>query len=166
MRKLSFYHFPAGEGYVRINGRAVPHTQLGEYFSAVFGDFYLFEKLYAIDCSTRQTEIQALLQLLELEKKITVTGDTFSTIQLSTGQKKRLALLRCYLENKPIYLFDEWAADQDVEFRRFFYEELLLQMKKAGKIVIAITHDEQYYDKADKIMFLEYGKVKVLQTVS
>lgn len=166
LAKLITGLYAADEGCVRINGRAVAHTQLGEYYSAVFGDFYLFEKLYTIDCSTRQTEIQALLQLLELEKKVTVTGDTFSTIQLSTGQKKRLALLRCYLENKPIYLFDEWAADQDVEFRRFFYEELLLQMKKAGKIVIAITHDEQYYDKADKIMFLEYGKVKILQTVS
>lgn len=163
LAKLITGLYPVDSGTFKINGCSVPNTSLGEHFSVVFGDFYLFEKLYAINCSTRQSQIQELLQLLELETKVSIVNNAFSTIQLSQGQRKRLALLRCYLEDKPIYLFDEWAADQDVEFKRFFYEELLMQMKKEGKMVIAITHDDQYYEKADKIMFLEYGKVKSLK---
>jgi ABC-type siderophore export system fused ATPase/permease subunit len=79
---------------------------------------------------------------------------------LSGGQRKRLALLQCYLEDSPIYLFDEWAADQDPEYRRFFYHTLLPDMKAAGKIVIAITHDDHYFSIADKILKMNHGRTE------
>ena len=73
--------------------------------------------------------------------------------------------MQCYLENKPIYLFDEWAADQDPDFRRYFYRELLPQMRNQGKIIIAITHDDHYFDIADKIIKLDTGKVEFLKSI-
>ena len=81
------------------------------------------------------------------------------TIKLSRGQRKRLALLTAYLEDRPVYVFDEWAADQDPVFRKVFYLRLLPELKRRGKTVVAITHDDRYFASADRIVKLEEGKV-------
>jgi len=148
-------------GYVKIDGKEISGDDyLGEYFSVVFGDFHLFEKLYNVDIDDKKKEeIAKYLELLDLQGKVDIQKGSFSTINLSGGQRKRLALLQCYLEDCPIYLFDEVAADQDPEFRKFFYRNLLPQMKERGKIVIAITHDDHYFDVADKIIKLDMGKI-------
>ena len=88
-----------------------------------------------------------------------MTNGSFSTTSLSRGQRKRLALVTAYLENRPIYVFDEWAADQDPTFRRVFYLNLLPELKRRGKTVVAITHDDRYFSGADRIIKLEVGKV-------
>ena len=99
------------------------------------------------------------LRLLQLEHLVSVTDGMFSTTALSRGQRKRLALLTAYLEDRPIYVFDEWAADQDPVFRRFFYLQLLPELKRRGKTVVAITHDDRYFATADRIIKLEEGHV-------
>src|SRR5208282_2170066 len=99
------------------------------------------------------------LRQLELDHVVTVTNGVFSTTQLSRGQRKRLALLTAYLEDRPIYLFDEWAADQDPVFRKIFYLRLLPELKSRGKTVVAITHDDRYFAVADQVIKLEEGKV-------
>jgi putative ATP-binding cassette transporter len=83
-----------------------------------------------------------------------------STTQLSQGQRKRLALLTAYLEDRPVYIFDEWAADQDPLFKEVFYLQLLPELKAQGKTVIVISHDDKYYQLADRIVKLDYGKVE------
>ena len=93
-----------------------------------------------------------------LYEVITDNG-VFSTTMLSTGQRKRLSLLVSYLEDRPFYLFDEWAADQDPEFKKFFYYKLLHDLKQKGKCVIAITHDDKYFHVADKVIKLDAGKI-------
>jgi putative ATP-binding cassette transporter len=129
-----------------------------QQFSVVFYDFYLFERLLGIE-SNRQTEIQDYLTKLELESKVTVKDGILSTTNLSQGQRKRLALLTAYLENRPIYLFDEWASDQDPVFKEIFYNKLLPELKQRGKTVIAISHDDRYFDKCDRLIKLDYGRV-------
>lgn len=151
------------KGCVKIEGKEIDNRQLGEYFSVVFSDFHLFEKLYNVNLENREQEIKEYLRILELEGKVQLKDGAFSTIDLSGGQRKRLALLKCYLEDYPIYLFDEWAAGQDPEFRKFFYRTLLAKMKEQGKIVIAITHDDHYFDVADKIIKLEVGKIDLIE---
>ena len=89
-----------------------------------------------------------------------IEGGTLSTIELSQGQRKRLALLSAYLENRPIYLFDEWAADQDPQFKEVFYRELLPGLQRRGKTVFVITHDDHYFHLADRILKLDYGKIE------
>jgi len=152
------------EGTITIDGQEITNYQLGEYFSTVFSGYHLFEKLYNIDLNNeaKRKEGEKYLETLNLHEKVCLETDSFSTINLSGGQRKRLALLQCYLEDCPIYLFDEVAADQDPEFRRFFYRDLLMRMKERGKIVIAITHDDHYFDVADKVIKLDMGKVDVL----
>ncbi|MGG3873384.1 cyclic peptide export ABC transporter [Brevibacillus laterosporus] len=148
------------KGEISINGSKVTHAQLNQYYSAIFGDFHLFDRLYGIDFMQNEKEIERYLEVLELQDKVKVENGVFSTTKLSTGQKKRLALLITYLEDRPICLFDEWAADQDPEYRRFFYQVLLQDMKQKGKCIIAITHDDQYFHMADKVIKMDAGKMK------
>ena len=149
-------------GELFINDKKVKQHEIGEYFSAVFNPLHLFHKLYNIDTSilSENKELEDYLKILQLDEKVTIKNNEFSTIDLSGGQRKRLALFQCYLEDKPIYLFDEWAADQDPVYRKYFYRELLPAMKKQGKMVIAITHDDHYFDVADKVVKLDMGKVE------
>jgi putative ATP-binding cassette transporter len=88
-----------------------------------------------------------------------VKDGKLSTTELSQGQRKRLALLTAYLEDRPVYVFDEWAADQDPLFKTVFYERLLLDLKARGKTVLVITHDDRYYHIADRIIKLDDGQV-------
>ena len=96
---------------------------------------------------------------MELEEKVQFVNNKFSTIVLSTGQKKRLALIVTLLEDKPVYIFDEWAADQSPQFRDYFYYKLLPEFKAKGKAVIAVTHDDHYFELADQIMKLDNGQL-------
>jgi putative pyoverdin transport system ATP-binding/permease protein len=143
-----------------INEKVLKGSQLGEYFSVIFSPLYLFKKLYNIDSKGKSKEVEKYLQLLDLKEKVKIIENEYNSIDLSGGQRKRLALLQCYLEDSPIYLFDEWAADQDPGYRKFFYRTLLPEMKKLGKIVIAITHDDHYFDIADKILKMNQGKLE------
>ncbi|AOM80156.1 cyclic peptide export ABC transporter [Pedobacter steynii] len=147
-------------GEVRINGKAINPALLGEYYSAIFSPAYLFDTLYNVDLDHKREKIDSYLKTLGLEGKVSIIENRFSTLELSGGQKKRLALLQCYLEDSPIYLFDEWAADQDPDYRKFFYRNLLPEMRAQGKIVIAITHDDHYFDVADKVLKMDMGQLE------
>lgn len=160
LAKLITGLYEPDEGRMLINDEQVSGAQLSEYFSAVFSPCHLFEKLYNMNIEGRSAEVNRYLKLLGLADKVTIDKDHYSTIELSGGQRKRLALLQCYLEDSPIYLFDEWPADQDPQYRRFFYRELLPEMRKRGKIVIAITHDDHYFDVADKVLKMDMGRVE------
>lgn len=161
LAKLLTGLYTPDKGHFKINGKPVEPGRLGEYFSTVFSPTHLFEKLYNIRVAEKSEEAKKYLELLNLEKKVEIKGNRYSTINLSSGQRKRLALLQCYLEDSPIYLFDEWAADQDPEYRRFFYWTLLPQMREMGKIVIAITHDDHYFHLADRVLRMNQGKLEV-----
>jgi putative ATP-binding cassette transporter len=90
---------------------------------------------------------------------VKVANGVLSTTAVSQGQRKRLALLTAYLEDRPFYLFDEWASDQDPYFKRIFYTELLPDLKARGKTVLVISHDDKYFDIADRLIKLDYGKI-------
>ena len=149
-------------GEVRLDERPITAGNLENYrqlFSVVFDDAMVFESLWGLDSIDLDKRAGEYLRELELDHVVTVTGGTFSTVKLSRGQRKRLALLTAYLEDRPIYVFDEWAADQDPVFRKIFYLRLLPELKRRGKTVVAITHDDRYFAHADRIIKLEEGKV-------
>lgn len=144
------------------NGRPVTEENCDAYrqlFSAVFSDFYLFESLLGLDRLALDEDAARYLQKLQLSSKVTVKGGELSTTELSQGQRKRLALLTAYLEDRSVYLFDEWAADQDPSFKELFYRTLLPELKSRGKTLIVITHDDQYFDAADRRIHLRDGKL-------
>lgn len=130
-----------------------------QHFSAVFSDFYLFEQLLGLDNPDLDTQAQEYLKQLQLDRKVKVDNGKLSTTALSQGQRKRLALLTAYLEDRPIYLFDEWAADQDPPFKEIFYTQFLPELRDKGKTVLVISHDDRYFHLADRIVKLEHGQV-------
>lgn len=151
------------DGEIRLNGQVIDDSNREYYrrhFSVVFSDFYLFESLLGLDAHGLDAQARTYLSQLQLDHKVQVKDGVLSTTQLSQGQRKRLALLTAYLEDRPVYIFDEWAADQDPLFKEVFYFHLLDELKARGKTVIVITHDDKYYHLADRIIKLDYGKIE------
>lgn len=150
------------EGEILLDGEAVTEQRREEYrqmFSVVFADFYLFKDLLGLDHPELDARAQIYLEQLELDHKVKVEDGRLSTTDLSQGQRKRLALLTAYLENRSIYLLDEWAADQDPLYKEVFYRQILPGLRSRGKTVIVICHDDRYFHLADRLVKLENGKV-------
>ena len=149
-------------GSLLLDGKPVSDLTRDQYrqlFSVVFSDFYLFEKLHGLEAKNLDSRAAHYIARLQLEHKVEVRGGELSTVDLSQGQRKRLALLTAYLEDRPVYIFDEWAADQDPVFREIFYYELLPELRAKGKTVVVISHDDRYYGMADRILKLDYGQL-------
>jgi putative ATP-binding cassette transporter len=150
---------------VRLNGHAITAENRDDYrqlFTTIFADYYLFDDLVRDDLHIPDTANQ-YLQRLEIAHKVSIKDGAFTTTDLSTGQRKRLALVNAWLEERPVLVFDEWAADQDPTFRRIFYTELLPDLKRLGKTIIVISHDDRYFDVADQLVHMRSGKVTAQQ---
>jgi putative ATP-binding cassette transporter len=148
------------QGEVLLDGQIVTDTERDDYrqlFSAVFSDFYLFESLLENDSPELEAKGNALIKKLNLHHKVKIENGAFSTQALSQGQRKRLALVVAYLEDRPFYLFDEWAADQDPAFKDIFYKELLPELTARGKTVLVISHDDRYFHLADRLLKMDNG---------
>jgi putative ATP-binding cassette transporter len=149
-------------GEIRLDGEPISNKNRDDYrqiFSAVFADFYLFDDLLGLKDPDLDEQAKIYLKQLHLHHKVKVANGVLSTTAVSQGQRKRLALLTAYLEDRPFYLFDEWASDQDPYFKRIFYRELLPDLKARGKTVLVISHDDRYFDVADRVIKLDYGKL-------
>lgn len=149
-------------GELRLNGEPVTDVNRDAYrqlFSAVFADFYLFDDLLGIHRKDLDVRAANYLKDLHLNHKVRVNNGSLSTTSVSQGQRKRLALLTAYLEDRPFYLFDEWASDQDPQFKNVFYTRLLPELKARGKTTLVITHDDKYFHVADRIVKLDYGQL-------
>ncbi|MBV6646822.1 MAG: ATP-binding cassette domain-containing protein [Cyclobacteriaceae bacterium] len=131
-------------------------------FSAIFTDSLVFEELLHLKKGRLEKEGKELIEAFGLKKKVRIENGRFTTTKLSEGQRKRLGLIKSFLEDKEIYLFDEWAANQDPSFKEIFYTSILAKLKDKGKAVIVITHDDQYFDLADKTVKLMNGKLSDL----
>jgi putative pyoverdin transport system ATP-binding/permease protein len=144
-------------GRILLDGKLLDQRRHGAYRSliaAVFTDYHLFRRLYGLPAA----DISALLRTMEIDHKVNLTGRDFDSLEFSAGQKKRVALIVALLEDRPIIVLDEWAADQDPIFRRKFYEELLPAFKAMGKTVVAVTHDDRYFHLADRRLHMEEGR--------
>ena len=166
LAKMILGLYPPESGEIRFDGHPLDDeestwTAYRERFSAVFSDFFLFDTLLGLDHDPNlDGRARQYLERLRIEQKVRVEEGALSTIDLSQGQRKRLALLTAYLEDRPIYLFDEWAADQDPYFKEVFYLQLLEELRGRNKTVIVISHDDRYYHVADRIIHLEYGELR------
>ncbi|MBF0525964.1 MAG: cyclic peptide export ABC transporter [Deltaproteobacteria bacterium] len=148
-------------GSIRIDNSLVDMTNYAHYrkfFSAIFADFHLFDRLYGIK-EVDQDKIEDLLAQMQLSAKTSFVDGEFTNLNLSTGQRKRIALISSYLEDREIFVFDEIAADQDPIFRKYLYEVFLKELQAQGKTIIAVTHDDRYFDVANRVLKMEYGKL-------
>ena len=162
LAKLIVGLYSPESGAVLVDGKTIDEAGRQAYrqhFSVVFSDFFLFDSLLGIRIDQLDQAAHRLLEALQLAHKVRIENGVFSTLELSQGQRKRLALLVSYLEDRPFYLFDEWAADQDPLFKDVFYRRLLPELKAQGKTVVVITHDDRYFHLADRCIKLDVGQV-------
>ncbi|MEI8396699.1 MAG: ATP-binding cassette domain-containing protein [Rhodospirillaceae bacterium] len=155
---------PPQQGRLSADGAEVEPEQLQAYrdrISAVFSDLHLSRRLYGI-VNPDPVVSTALLARLEMTGKVSIANNCFSTVNLSSGQRKRLALLVTELEAKPVLVLDEWAADQDPHFRKIFYEQLLPEFRARGRIVVCVTHDDHYFSTANRILHMDEGRLTVV----
>ena len=148
-------------GLLMLDSTTIQAGNISHYrdlFAVIFSDFYLFDRFYGSE-GVADEKVRELIRRMKLEEKIDFKDGRFSTLNLSTGQRKRLALIASLVEDKEIYIFDEWAAEQDQHFREYFYEVILADLKKAGRTVIVVTHDDRYWSAADRVIKFEYGKL-------
>ncbi|AKT38406.1 cyclic peptide export ABC transporter [Chondromyces crocatus] len=148
-------------GTLSCDGHTLPRVAPEAYrnlFGVILSDFVVFERLYGME-DVDPARVTALLEEMEIAHKVSFAAGRFSTVELSTGQRKRLAMVVALLQDRPILVLDEWAADQDPAFRATFYRKLLPALKRKGKTVIAVTHDEQYFSVADRRLAFRDGKL-------
>ena len=159
--KLLLGLYAPQKGSIELNGQLIEAANRDDYrqlFTTIFADYYLFDDVIQGD-KPIPADADRYLKRLEIGHKVTITDGVFSTTDLSTGQRKRLALVNAWLEERPVLVFDEWAADQDPTFRRIFYTELLPDLKRLGKTIIVISHDDRYFDVADQLVRMQAGRV-------
>ncbi|MDI1475890.1 cyclic peptide export ABC transporter [Polyangium sp. y55x31] len=157
--------YPPTGGELLVGGIRVDSGNVAAYrekISAIYSDFHLFAKLYGL-LDVDPAAVHRLIAQMELQQKTSFENQGFTNRNLSTGQRKRLAMIVALLEDRPICVFDEWAADQDPEFRAHFYEELLPALKQRGKTVIAVTHDDRFFHCADRVITMEYGRIRSVE---
>jgi putative ATP-binding cassette transporter len=158
LKVLAGLYAPAA-GTIAVNGIPVAANNRQSYrnlFSAIFSDYHLFHRAYGIE-EIDQNRANSLLDMLGLLHKTSIVGKVITSIDLSAGERKRLALALALLEDKPILLLDEWAAEQDRQFRQKFYREVLPWLKNEGKTVLAVSHDDEYYNVADRVLRMKFG---------
>ena len=149
-------------GHIEYRGVKITDEFMDDYqnrFAALFVNDFVFQILYHIDEKVIAEKGQHYLELLELSQKVAIENHQFTTVSLSYGQRKRLNLVMAMLENKEVYVFDEWAANQDPYFKSIFYNDILGDLKARGKTVFVISHDDSYFHVADRVVKLEDGKI-------
>lgn len=163
LAKLLCGLYPPDGGRITLDGRPVDdvasRADLLSRFAAVFPGDPLFEHVLGVAPDEAVRRGRELLRELRLDHKVLLQGTEFSTTDLSQGQRRRLVLLGAMIEDRPVLLLDEWAADQDPEFRVFFYDHIIPELRARGKTVILITHDDRYFDRADRVLKLESGQL-------
>ena len=155
--------FTPTTGSVKVDQQAISEANNVDYrqlFSAIFSDQHLFKQLVGSQGNDPDmTLVTSWLHKLNLQDKVSITDDRLSTDKLSQGQRKRLAMLLSVAEQKDILLLDEWAADQDPAFRRVFYQTLIPELKAMGKTLFIISHDDGYFEHADRLLLMKQGKL-------
>jgi putative ATP-binding cassette transporter len=152
--------YKPSDGKIVLNRETINQgNTVQNLISAVFTDNHIFSHNYDNYLLEKNKDYQELLKVMELDKVIVDDKEESARRSFSKGQSKRMSMIFALLENKPILVLDEWAADQDPHFRKYFYENLLPKLKKEGKTIIAVTHDDAYFKHADRIIKFDYGQI-------
>lgn len=160
--KLLTLHYRADGGTIYFGEHAITNASIGTYrqaISAIYSDYHLFDQILGVTDNNLGAMVNHYLHALQLNSKVTYHDGKFSTLSLSDGQRRRMALLASIIDDKELYLFDEWAADQDPSFKAVFYDEILPTLKSKDKVIVVITHDDRYFHIADQVIVLDEGTV-------
>ena len=161
IKLIAGLYFPK-TGSVKLNGIKINEYNIEWYYkhlAIIFSDCFLFKNLIGADKKEISIEAKKYLKKFGVNNKTRIHEGKYTSLALSDGERKRIALISMLLEDRDIYIFDEWAAHQDFKFKEMFYTEILRILKRRQKIVLVITHDDQYFRFADRIVKMDFGKI-------
>ncbi|HEX7154380.1 MAG TPA: cyclic peptide export ABC transporter [Thermoanaerobaculia bacterium] len=170
MSKIITQHYMPTHGAVYFDDQQVTLENLSlcrEDIAAIYSDYYLFDRVLRGGRrrdDMLQQRVDEMLRDFALDHKVKFKGGKFSSISLSDGQKRRLAMIVSFIDDKKLYLLDECAADQDPHFKQVFYRKVLPELRAQGKAVVVISHDDRYFDVADKLVVMEDGRITRVET--
>jgi len=162
LSKILSMHYNPCSGVMKFDDTMIDSTTVEsarQKVFAIYSDYYLFKRLFSPMTPDKKKQVNALLKVMKLDNSVSVEDGEFSTTKLSDGQRRRLALIVALFESRDCFIFDEWAADQDPEFKEIFYKRIIPELSSKGKAVIVVTHDDRYFDAADKIVCMENGVI-------
>ncbi|MBK5969269.1 MULTISPECIES: ATP-binding cassette domain-containing protein [Thiorhodovibrio] len=157
--KLLIGLYQPSNGTLLLDERPVDMAGYRRLFATVFVDSYLFQHVLGVG-ELDEGRVNRLLDTWGIGHKTRFQRGRFTNIDLSTGQKKRVAMVAALLEDKPFLVLDEWAADQAPEFRAWFYQHFLPEMRALGKTIVVASHDEQFFAIADQVLVFEDGRLR------
>jgi len=157
LKLLTGLYTPHG-GEILLDGKPVALRHYRHLFAAVFADFQLFQRLYGLEARDDE-QVNRLLRELDIGDSVLVEHGQFSDLQLSSAERKRVALAVALLEDRTVYILDEWAADQDPVLREHFYRSLLPTLQARSKTIVAVSHDERFFSLADRVLHLDHGRL-------
>lgn len=148
-------------GSISVDGRPLAPEDMGGYraqFSAIFTQYHVFRQLYGLEHVTPQAADE-IVERVGLTGITQIRGEGISRLDLSAGQKRRLALAIALLEDRNVLVLDEFVADQDPEKRDYFFRSLVPWLKAQGKTVVVSTHDLAWLDCCDRVVTFDNGKM-------
>ncbi|MEY2549814.1 MAG: putative pyoverdin transport system ATP-binding/permease protein [Verrucomicrobiota bacterium] len=151
--------YPSLGGWIGLDGSAIGLECYREQVSAVFTDAFVFSDVAGTRLPLNGTEAERWIDLLDAQSLVSTERPWQQRQDLSHGQRMRVALLSALLEDRPIVLLDEWAAHQQPGMREQYYRKLLPELRRQGKAVVAVSHDEAFFDEADRLIMLSDGCV-------
>jgi putative ATP-binding cassette transporter len=160
LAKIVSQHYLPISGEIYVDGQRVNSQSIAAFrneISCIYSDYYLFTQL--LSSAHLVEQVRYYLHAFDLAGKVEIDNGRFSTLKLSDGQRKRLALAIAIVEEKSLYIFDEWAADQDPRFKRVFYHEILPTLKQKNCTVIVVSHDDRYFNLADRVLTMDSGQI-------
>jgi putative pyoverdin transport system ATP-binding/permease protein len=162
LSKMLSLHYLPSSGSIAFDTQELDEGCIDDFrqdVAAIFSDYYLFDRLLCEYDDNKLEMAERYLREFGLDHKVSIRDGMFSTTDLSDGQRKRLALVVSFVDDKKLYLFDEWAADQDPAFKKIFYTEILPELRARGKAVVVVSHDDRYFHVADQVLVMEDGKI-------
>ncbi len=174
LSKVISQHYRPTKGQVCVDDVVIDRDNIAsfrEQVGCIYSDYHLFDQVLQVENDEQQyiARINHYLERFGLAQKVNIDDGRFSTLKLSDGQRRRLALVVSIVEDKALYVFDEWAADQDPQFKTVFYREILPYLKNKQKAIVVISHDDRFFDIADQLLVMEFGQLveapKVLSSI-
>lgn len=164
-------------GVIKLN-----NVEYGEYdteslrsmFGAVFQTYQIYEQSIAENILMREVmtkedilKVESALKYVGLYEKVislekgiyTVISSDSDCVDLSGGEKQKIAIARAYAREAPVLIFDEPASALDVYATSSFYADMFRMCRERQRTVILTSHKLYYIKQVDKIIYMDNGRV-------
>lgn len=138
-----------------------PQTQNLDQSLTVEKNLIFAGKYFLLTKEVIAQRVQHLMMQLELTKY-----KDFEISALSGGTKQRVLIARALMHNPKIVILDEPTVGLDPDIRRKLWQ-IIKNLKDMGITVILTTHYlDEAEELADRVCFLQHGKVHLIETVN